>query len=134
MTLPIDSPTAPPAPVPAPRADDAAIRAAIQAFADGAATQDVALLEAALHPASVQFVPGATMERLERDAYLDLIGRRQLGGLPLAVDVRQVSVHGDIAQAAATFTSSAYALSHSLSLARHDGRWTIVSTVVTCTH
>lgn len=132
MTLPIDSVIT--AQAAAPRADDTAIRAAIQAFADGAATQDVGLLEATLHPASVQFVPGATMERLERDAYLDLIGRRQLGGLPLAVDVRHVTVHGDTAQAAATFTSSAYALSHALSLTRHDDRWTIVSTIVTCTH
>lgn len=134
MTQSIDSLDTPHATPTGPGADDAAVRAAIQAFADGAATQDVALLEATLHPASVQFVPGATMERLERDAYLDLVGRRRLGGLPLAVDVQQVRVHGDTAQAAAIFTSSAYALSHSLSLTRHDGRWTIVSTVVTCTH
>lgn len=110
--------------------DDAGVRAAIQAFADGAAQHDVSQLETALHPASVQFIMGPTLTRLERDAYLDLVRAKKLGGLPLRVDIQRVVITGRAAHADATFTSTAATLSHALSLVRAGDRWVIVSSVV----
>lgn len=139
MTPPITTPTPQTEPTPrdpahAAPTDDAAVRAAIHAFAQGAAHQDVELLEAALHPSSVQFVTGAELDRMEYATYLDLVRTRQLGGQPLDVEIQQVAVRGDAAQASATFTSASYALTHALSLARAEGRWVILSTVVACSH
>jgi hypothetical protein len=107
-----------------------AVRAAIQAFADGAATQDVALLERTLHPASVQYINGKDVRSVDRPTYLAAIRDRKMGGLPMTVAIQQVQVESATAQAHATFSAAPFTLSHALSLIKVEGRWMIVSTVV----
>jgi Putative lumazine-binding len=111
-------------------ADAIAVRATIQAFADGAATQDVALLERTLHPASVQYITGKEVRGVDRTTYLAAIRDKKMGGLPMTVTIQQVQVDGSAAQAHATFAAAPFSLSHALSLVKVEGRWVIVSTVV----
>jgi uncharacterized protein (DUF1786 family) len=107
-----------------------AVRAAIQAFADGAATQDVALLERTLHPASVQYINGKDVRSVDRPTYLAAIRDKKMGGLPMTVAIQQLQVESATAQAHATFSAAPFTLSHALSLVKTEGRWMIVSTVV----
>lgn len=111
-------------------ADAGAVRAAIQAFADGAATQDVAQLERTLHPASVQYITGKEVRSVDRTTYLAAIRDKKMGGLPMTVAIQQVQVENGTAQAHATFSAAPFTLSHALSLVRVEGRWVIVSAVV----
>lgn len=112
------------------QAEADAVRAVIQAFADGAATQDVALLERTLHPASVQYISGKDVRSVDRPTYLAAIRDKKMGGLPMTVAIQQLQVESATAQAHATFSAAPLTLSHALSLVKVEGRWMIVSTVV----
>jgi Putative lumazine-binding len=114
-----------------PQPEDPAVRQTIEAFASGAATQDVVMLERTLHPLSVQFITGKEIRTVDRPTYLAAIREKKMGGQPMTVTVQSVQVDGGTASAKATFTAAPFVLSHSLSLVKTDGRWMIVSTVVT---
>jgi Putative lumazine-binding len=111
-------------------ADADAVRATVQAFADGAAKQDVELLERTLHSAAVQFINGKEISSVDRPTYLAAIRAKKLGGLPLTVAIQGVQVENATAQAQATFSAEPFTLSHALSLVKVEGQWWIVSTVV----
>ena len=117
----------------AAQGDEDGVRTTIHSFADGVAGHDTALLERTLHAASVQFILGPTVTRLERDAYLDLVRAKKLGGQPLQVGIQRVTITGRTAHANATFTSSTATLTHALSLVRAGDQWVIVSGVVVAT-
>ena len=112
------------------QAEAAAVMATIQAFAEGAAKQDVLVLERALHPAAIQFVAGNEIRGMDRPTYLAAIRDKKMGGVPLEVQLQQLHVEGATAQALATFSAAPFTLSHALSLVKSEGRWVIVSSVV----
>ncbi len=114
----------------AAQSDADAVRATIQAFADGAATQDRARLENALHPTAIQFISGKEIRTLDRPTYLAAIKEKKMGGMPMTVAIQSVQVDGATAQAHATFTAAPFTLSHALTLVKVEGRWMIASTVV----
>jgi hypothetical protein len=107
-----------------------AVRATIQAFADGAATQDLAQLEKALHPTAMQFITGKDIRTVDRPTYLAAIKEKKMGGMPMTVAIQSIQVDGVTAQAHATFAAAPFTLSHALTLVKVEGRWMIASTVV----
>jgi Putative lumazine-binding len=112
------------------QAEADAVRASIQAFADGAAAQDPALLERTLHPASMQYIAGPEVRSVDRPTYLAAIRDKKMGGLPMSVAIQHLRIDGNTAQAQATFSAVPFTLSHALSLVKVGGQWMIVSTVV----
>lgn len=100
-------------------------------FTDGAATRDVARVEAALHPDARQFVfmPDG-LQVIDRPTYVSLLKAGSIGGTPTTRTVQAIQVDGRRATAQQVRDLGAMSLHDSVALVETADGWRIASVVI----
>ena len=111
--------------------DEAAIKAAIQYFVQGADSQDTQKLAKVLHHESQQFYIGADgLVRLPRSTYFTLIDEKKIGGTPRKLNIDSINVNGNLAVAKVEVWNEYARFENYFSLMKVDNSWQIVSVIL----
>lgn len=114
--------------------DDAQIRSVLHDFVKGADARDVDQLRRALHHEARQFVqmPDGLMP-IPTDTFLSMIEAEQIGGENRTLTIHDVRIRSNTAFADIAITGGAFTFTDYVTLMRVEGRWQIMSVVISIT-